>query len=275
MCEIGILSDQRTDLVKTVYYKLCYMIECYLFLALIFPFPPPQGTGSWQTATRHSSTLQPAPSASSPPTPLSCSTCPTLPAPEIRGWGGGEGQGLEKQFLFKKYVKFKKIKNKVISGSLATLNLLQPVGRRRGFKDRVGVGACVGVLKENTIAFYLGFLFCFVFELVPAVPVCFFYSCCCSSAHSQNSWRYQGPFSSRMLSSFVRYEKRLWQSKDNPWRNFLLSWFWLCRVECLLCRRSFISHSASCQPQEELIPQKDVALVQNGRWEQCFQLARS
>lgn len=273
MCEIGILSDQRTDLVKTVYYKLCYMIECYLFLALIFPFPPPQGTGSWQTATRHSSTLQPAPSASSPPTPLSCSTCPTLPAPEIRGWGGGEGQGLEKQFLFKKYVKFKK--NKVISGSLATLNLLQPVVRRRGFKDRVGVGACVGVLKENTIAFYLGFLFCFVFELVPAVPVCFFYSCCCSSAHSQNSWRYQGPFSSRMLSSFVRYEKRLWQSKDNPWRNFLLSWFWLCRVECLLCRRSFISHSASCQPQEELIPQKDVALVQNGRWEQCFQLARS
>lgn len=169
----------------------------------------------------------------------------------------------------------KKIKNKVISGSLATLNLLQPVVRRRGFKDRVGVGACVGVLKENTIAFYLGFLFCFVFELVPAVPVCFFYSCCCSSAHSQNSWRYQGPFSSRMLSSFVRYEKRLWQSKDNPWRNFLLSWFWLCRVECLLCRHSFISHSASCQPQEELIPQKDVALVQNGRWEQCFQLARS
>lgn len=178
MCEIGILSEQRTDLVKTVYYKLCYMIECYLFLALIFPFPPPQGTGSWQTATRHSSTLQPAPSASSPPTPLSCSTCPTLPAPEIRGWGGGEGQGLEKQFLFKKYVKFKKnkkLKNKVISGSLATLNLLQPVVRRREFKDRVGVGACVGVLKENTIAFYLGFLFCFVFWACASSPGLFFF----------------------------------------------------------------------------------------------------
>lgn len=174
MCEIGILSDQRTDLVKTVYYKLCYMIECYLFLALIFPFPPPQGTGSWQTATRHSSTLQPAPSASSPPTPLSCSTCPTLPAPEIRGWGGGEGQGLEKQFLFKKYVKFKKIKNKVISGSLATLNLLQPVVRRRGFKDRVGVGSVCGSVKGEYHCFLFRFSVLFCFWACASSPGLFF-----------------------------------------------------------------------------------------------------
>lgn len=47
---------------------------------------------SWLTAAPRSSTPPRARSAFSPPTPQSCSTCPTPPAPENDLWKGGVGQ---------------------------------------------------------------------------------------------------------------------------------------------------------------------------------------